>query len=121
MIRRIALALSLVAVASLSAQTQTMKQLARGTEYAAASMMPQATAHRGTRAPHRRNAFDAIVAGQAVLGVVQPNLNGVVQRRPPAHLRRQAEEGALAQCEGPRRNSPPSSVRGQPGRQDPGR
>ena len=56
---------------------QTMKQLARGTEYAAASMMPQATltAERVLRAGG--NAFDAIVAGQAVLGVVQPNMNGM--------------------------------------------
>ena len=77
MIRRIALALSLVAVASLSAQTQTMKQLARGTEYAAASMMPQATLTAEHVLRSGGNAFDAIVAGQAVLGVVQPNLNGV--------------------------------------------
>src|ERR1035441_6086959 len=77
MIRKTALALSLVAAASLSAQTQTMKQLARGTEYAAASMMPQAalTAEHVLRSGG--NAFDAIVAGQAVLGVVQPNMNGI--------------------------------------------
>src|SRR6266568_1025149 len=56
---------------------QTMKQLARGTDYAAASMMPQATmaAERVMRAGG--NAFDAIVAGQAVLGIVQPTANGV--------------------------------------------
>src|SRR5438552_14278145 len=56
---------------------QTMKQLARGTEYAAASMMPQAslTAEHVLRAGG--NAFDAIVAGQAVLGVVQPAMNGL--------------------------------------------
>ena len=56
---------------------QTMKQLVRGTEYAATSMMPQATmtAERVLRAGG--NAFDAIVAGQAVLGVVQPNMNGL--------------------------------------------
>ena len=56
---------------------QTMKQLVRGTDYAAASMMPQATltAERVLRAGG--NAFDAIVAGQAVLGVVQPNMNGL--------------------------------------------
>ena len=80
----------LVAAAALSAQSetaataraprtanQTMKQLARGVEYAAASMMPQATmtAERVLRAGG--NAFDAIVAGQAVLGVVQPNMNGM--------------------------------------------
>ncbi len=56
---------------------QTMKQLVRGTEYAVASMMPQAslTAEHVLRAGG--NAFDAIVAGQAVLGVVQPNMNGM--------------------------------------------
>src|SRR5438477_5211931 len=56
---------------------QTMKPLARGMDYAAASMMPQATlaAERVMRAGG--NAFDAIVAGQAVLGVVQPTANGV--------------------------------------------
>jgi gamma-glutamyltranspeptidase / glutathione hydrolase len=56
---------------------QTMKQLARGTDYAAASMAPQPTmvAERILRAGG--NAFDAIVAGQAVLGLAQPSLNGV--------------------------------------------
>ena len=77
MIRRIVWAVSLVAVTSLSAQTQTMKQLARGTEYAAASMMPQATLTAEHVLHTGGNAFDAIVAGQAVLGVVQPNMNGV--------------------------------------------
>ena len=77
MIRKIAFALSLVAVASLSAQTQTMKQLVRGTEYAAASMMPQATLTAEHVLRSGGNAFDAIVAGQAVLGIVQPNMNGI--------------------------------------------
>jgi len=56
---------------------QTMKQLARGTQYAAASMAPQATLTAEHILRAGGNAFDAIVAGQAVLGVVQPNLNGV--------------------------------------------
>src|ERR1039457_646797 len=92
--RGIAFALSLIAVASLSAQTrraprgaaaetpaqpvnQTMKQLVRGTEYAAASMMPQATLTAEHVLRSGGNAFDAIVAGQAVLGIVQPNMNGI--------------------------------------------
>ena len=56
---------------------QTMKQLVRGTEYAVASMAPQPsmTAEHILRAGG--NAFDAIVAGQAVLGLVQPSLNGL--------------------------------------------
>ncbi|MBZ5582902.1 MAG: gamma-glutamyltransferase [Acidobacteriia bacterium] len=57
--------------------SQTMKQLVRGTEYAAASMMPQATLTAEHMLWEGGNAFDAIVAGQAVLGVVQPNMNGV--------------------------------------------
>jgi gamma-glutamyltranspeptidase/glutathione hydrolase len=79
MILRIALALSLVLVASLGAQpaTQTMKQLARGTEYAVASMAPRATLTAEHVLNTGGNAFDAIVAGQAVLGIVQPHLNGV--------------------------------------------
>jgi gamma-glutamyltranspeptidase/glutathione hydrolase len=56
---------------------QTMKQLVRGTEYAAASMMPQATLTAEHVLRSGGNAFDAIVAGQAVLGVVQPNMNGI--------------------------------------------
>jgi len=56
---------------------QTMKQLVRGTEYAATSMMPQATLAAEHVLRSGGNAFDAIVAGQAVLGVVQPNMNGM--------------------------------------------
>jgi gamma-glutamyltranspeptidase/glutathione hydrolase len=56
---------------------QTMKQLVRGTEYAVASMMPQATLTAEHILRDGGNAFDSIVAGQAVLGLVQPNMNGV--------------------------------------------
>src|SRR5579871_475219 len=56
---------------------QTMKQLARGTLYAAASMAPQATLAAEHMLRDGGNAFDAIVAGQAVLGLVQPSLNGM--------------------------------------------
>jgi len=56
---------------------QTMKQLARGTEYAAASMAPLPTLTAEHILQSGGNAFDAIVAGQAVLGLVQPSLNGL--------------------------------------------
>src|SRR5258708_24941547 len=56
---------------------QTMKQLVRGSSYAAASMAPQATLTAEHVLEAGGNAFDAIVAGQAVLGVVQPESNGV--------------------------------------------
>jgi len=62
---------------ALRGANQTMKQLARGTQYAAASMMPQATLTAEHVLRSGGNAFDAIVAGQAVLGVVQPNMNGM--------------------------------------------
>lgn len=57
--------------------TQTMKPLVRGTDYAAASMAPLATQTAEQMLRAGGNAFDAIVAGQAVLGLVQPHLNGV--------------------------------------------
>src|SRR5580698_5304479 len=56
---------------------QTLKQLARGTLFAAASMSPQATLAAEHMLRDGGNAFDAIVAGQAVLGLMQPNLNGM--------------------------------------------
>ena len=57
--------------------SQTMKPLVRGTDYAAASMAPLATQTAEQLLRAGGNAFDAIVAGQAVLGLVQPHLNGV--------------------------------------------
>ena len=96
--RKSALVLALTAAVVLTAQTQraprgaapaadgeapprpaiqTMKQLVRGTEYAVASMMPQATLTAEHVLRSGGNAFDAIVAVQAVLGLVQPNMNGV--------------------------------------------
>jgi gamma-glutamyltranspeptidase/glutathione hydrolase len=56
---------------------QTMKQLVRGTDYAAASMMPQSTLTAEHMLRAGGNAFDAVVAGQAVLGLAQPAMNGV--------------------------------------------
>ncbi len=56
---------------------QTMRPVVRGTQYAATSMEPLATqtAERILRAGG--NAFDAVVAGQAVLGLVAPASNGI--------------------------------------------
>ena len=56
---------------------QTMRPVLRGAQHAVASMKPEATlvAERILRAGG--NAFDAIVAGQAVLGIVDAPANGV--------------------------------------------
>jgi len=54
-----------------------MKQLARGSLWAAASMSPQATLAAEHMLEAGGNSFDAIVAGQAVLGLMQPSLNGM--------------------------------------------
>lgn len=56
---------------------QTMRPVVRGRQYAVSSMKPEASqvAERILRAGG--NAFDAIVAGQAVLGIVDAAMNGV--------------------------------------------
>jgi gamma-glutamyltranspeptidase/glutathione hydrolase len=54
-----------------------MKTLMRGTDYAVSSLMPQSTLTAEHMLRAGGNAFDAIVAGQAVLGVVQPGSNGI--------------------------------------------
>jgi gamma-glutamyltranspeptidase/glutathione hydrolase len=56
---------------------QTMKQIVRGTEYCVSSMAPQPTLTAEHVLRGGGSAFDAIVAGQAVLGLVQPSLNGL--------------------------------------------
>jgi gamma-glutamyltranspeptidase / glutathione hydrolase len=56
---------------------RTMKPLVMGTQYAVSSMMPQATLAAERMIESGGNAFDAIVAGQAVLGLVQPAANGI--------------------------------------------
>jgi gamma-glutamyltranspeptidase/glutathione hydrolase len=74
---------ALVSLLALSAglaaqgQRQTMRPVIRGRQYAVVSMKPEATqvAERILRAGG--NAFDAIVAGQAVLGIVDMPNNGV--------------------------------------------
>ena len=56
---------------------QTLKTLARGTQYAVASMDPLPTMVAEHVLRDGGNAFDAIVAGQAVLGLALPEMNGV--------------------------------------------
>src|SRR5438876_4758961 len=61
----------------LTTSSRTFRPVVRGTQYAAASMKQE-----GTRAAARilesgGNAFDAIVAGQAVLALVNPESNGL--------------------------------------------
>ncbi|MBM3811065.1 MAG: gamma-glutamyltransferase [Acidimicrobiia bacterium] len=55
----------------------TMKPLVHGARYAAASMAHQATQAADRMLAAGGNAFDAIVAGQAVLGLVAPASNGI--------------------------------------------
>jgi gamma-glutamyltranspeptidase len=57
--------------------SRTMKPLVMGTRYAVSSMMPQATLPAQRMLEAGANAFDAIVTGQAVLGLVQPATNGI--------------------------------------------
>jgi gamma-glutamyltranspeptidase / glutathione hydrolase len=56
---------------------RTLKPLAIGTQYAVTAMMPQATVAAQAILQNGGNAFDAAVAGQAVLGLVAPASNGV--------------------------------------------
>jgi len=71
------LAAAVTAVAQAPRARQTMRPVVRGTRYAVASMKPEASqaAERILRAGG--NAFDAIVAGQAALSLVDPAMNGV--------------------------------------------
>ena len=54
-----------------------MKPLVRGTQYAVTALMPHASLAAERILHDGGNAFDGIVAGQAVLGVVQPSANGL--------------------------------------------
>src|SRR4051794_32473291 len=56
---------------------RTVKPIVMGTHYAITSMMPQATLAAQRILESGGNAFDAIVGGQAVLGLVAPAANGV--------------------------------------------
>ncbi|HSB18040.1 MAG TPA: gamma-glutamyltransferase [Bryobacteraceae bacterium] len=56
---------------------RTMRPVIRGTQYAVSSMEPLATQAAERILLQGGNAFDAIVAGQAVLGLVSPASNGI--------------------------------------------
>lgn len=56
---------------------QITRPVVRGTQYAAASMKPEATQVAEQILRAGGNAFDAIVAGQAVLSIVDAAMNGV--------------------------------------------
>src|ERR1043166_6889012 len=57
--------------------TRTMRPIVRGQHFAVASMKAEATRAAERILEKGGNAFDAIVAGQAVLGIVDPAMNGV--------------------------------------------
>ena len=58
------------------ASTKTMRPVISGREYAVTSMKPQATAAAVRILDAGGNAFDAAIAGQAVLALVDPSMNG---------------------------------------------
>ena len=60
-----------------AAANRTMRPVVRGQHFAAASMKAEATRAAERILEKGGNAFDAIVAGQAVLGIVDPAMNGV--------------------------------------------
>src|ERR1700704_4485422 len=57
--------------------TRTMRPVVRGRHFAVASMKAEATRAAERILEKGGNAFDAIVAGQAVLGIVDAAMNGV--------------------------------------------
>src|SRR5437588_11386762 len=56
---------------------QTMRPVVMGRSYAVASLKPQATQVTERILRAGGNAFDAAVAGQAVLGLTDPAMNGI--------------------------------------------
>jgi gamma-glutamyltranspeptidase / glutathione hydrolase len=66
-----------VVVERTTSSARTVKPMVIGTQYAVTSMMPQATVAAQAILQSGGNAFDAAVAGQAVLGLVAPSSNGI--------------------------------------------
>jgi gamma-glutamyltranspeptidase/glutathione hydrolase len=60
-----------------AAANRTLRPVVRGRHFAAAAMKAEATRAAERILEKGGNAFDAIVAGQAVLGIVDPAMNGV--------------------------------------------
>src|SRR5437773_1206554 len=60
-----------------NATTRTMRPVIRGQHFAVASMKAEATRAAERVLEKGGNAFDAIVAGQAVLGIVDQAMNGI--------------------------------------------
>src|ERR1051325_2484237 len=60
-----------------AAANRTMRPVVRGQHFAAAAMKAEATRAAERILEKGGNAFDAIVAGQAVLGLVDPAMNGI--------------------------------------------
>ena len=69
-----------------------------GRQYAVSSMKPQATEAAMRILDAGGNAFDAAVAGQAVLALVDPAMNGYGSDAEDAGLRREDQAGRLDQC-----------------------
>src|SRR5438132_13558827 len=60
-----------------AASNRTMRPIVRGQHFAVAAMKAEATRAAERILEKGGNAFDAIVAGQAVLGIVDAAMNGV--------------------------------------------
>ncbi len=82
--------------------TTTMRPVVTGRSYAVSSMKPQATEAAARILEAGGNAFDAAVAGQAVLGTGRSRDERLRRRRRRAGLRREDEEGRLDQRRGHR-------------------
>lgn len=61
----------------LTRSSPTFRPVVRGTQYAVSSMKPEATRAAARILEAGGNAFDAVVAGQAVLALVNPESNGL--------------------------------------------